>query len=470
MDEYDEYEFYSDDDLVPVDEIEEFDVREVTGKKETHEQFLDQIIKNVKETQQEKAKKEQYEWENLKEKANAKLLLYTKNELMAQLIRQIILSTLDQEFKKVMGIENTRRKLKRKKKTELHNRQKNFLFNCIRQQLGETPEEKAPVTYLDDKKRYFDDTINLVTDTGETLAFSNKDYEDFYKCANCGSENLELDEQLGFKTCKKCANRERLSTKFKQFVAYSHSGYSTGAKDMSKQILGFQLFIGGPIGFEMTKEHIARMMREYIETSGILFHSDESKMHSLVDNFKRKAVLMAKEEQETFTRKDLKMMAIRLIMDANPDFFQTNEIQKKQEILRAFNMDSKQEHELDTTETELQNLNAKMSEFEGKGGFMKTIKDINNFEKLKVALIMNQNPNLSKEWVIHGNLLSKPQLATIYMILKKKKQKEIIEMFEIAAKEITKRIQILQNPKTPYDKVFVKKLKKNKKVKDLLGI
>ena len=456
----DEY-FSDDDDLVPIDDIPEFTIE----KKQTPTQFLQQIQQKIQKEKQ-KEKIEKYQWDNLGEKALKKMKQYTdNNEIQAKLFFSIINATLDQTFKNIMGIEKTHLKLKRKKKTELQERQKNFLFNCIRKQFK---EETQP--YEHDKKLYFSTLTTIFNNKGETLNITDEESINLYKCQQCIEKpDLIIDFQKAKQTCPECGTEETLNPRLREFIAFSNMDqFSTGTKDVSKDILGFQLFIGGPMGFEFTKENIAKRMRDYLNTVGP-FWTDE-KIENTINTFKREANAM-KRKNEALKNQELKEKALKLIKDQNIEFYNKNP-NELLNLMRELKLDISTtiEENEENKEEELQRLNNAILKFNT--GYFDDIKNIEKFEEIKKVLITNQIKGLSEPIVIKRTILTKPQMAAIFWKIKKQQEKttqqEVADKFSIKPREITEFINTLQNPKEPMDRIFVKKIKRNPTVKKIL--
>lgn len=442
----DEY-YYSDDDLVPIECTESIDIYKETNEKKTQNQFLQDIITKRKQEKEETIIKTQYQWDNLQQTAMQKMKKYTK---YPELFFQIIESTLDQHFKKIMNIQNTQKTLKRKKKIELQERQKNFLFNCIRKQFNE-----SPLLLQEDKKLYFNTITTIINNKGETMYFNN---DNLYKCTQCNSDDVITNEQLGFQTCKQCGTEEIL--KGKQFVAHSELGrFSQGSKDMSKNILGFQYFIGGPIGFEYTKEHIAKMIKQYIESIETLWSNEE--IERIVATFKREANNAMKKNNAT-TKKDLKLIAINLIIKQNPSFYNDKPLNNKQhlqDLFQSFKVDVKNTKDIhNDDEQAIIKLNSDMEKL---NIYFNKIEHINTFVTIKQTLILNQRKGLSEELKVENNLLTPEQCAAIYRKITNEKQTDVATKFRVNTSDITSFIGTLENPKTPQDKLFVKQIRKN---------
>lgn len=444
-----DYEYLSDDDdLVPIDNIPEFTVQE----KQTPAQFLQNIQKTIQEKQTQEQLKE-YQWEKLEEKAQQKIKQYTNQP---DLFFSIIIATLDQTFKKVMGIEKTHIKLKRRKKTELQERQKNFLFNCIRQHFKEEPQ-----SYEHDKKLYFSTLTTIFNKEGETFNITDEESTNLYKCQQC-QQNLQINETLGRQTCPECGTEKDINPLLAEYITFSERDrFSTEAKDASKGILGFQLFMGGPMGFEFTKENIAKRMRDYLDTAGP-FWTDE-KIDKVVNTFKREAITM-KEKNEVLKNNKLKEKAVELIEKERPEVYEEGS-RESLNLKRELKLDISTKTEKNEEE-ELQRLNNAILTFNT--GYFEDIENIEKFKKVKEILITNQIKGLSEPIVIKRTILTKPQMAAIFWKIKKTTQQEVANKFGIKSTKITEFINILQNPQEPMDKIFVKKIKRNKTVKEIL--
>lgn len=361
-----EYEDFFEDDLEEDDE-------------EDYETLIQELIQNKEKQNKEKQNEEK---QTIKKST-------TKPDIKLKIIEKILIK----HFRRQLQLFS--KKTSRKKRIELQNTIKNYLFNCIRKHYNEPTK-----TYKEDKEKYFKNTATLITDKKEIINFP---------ICSCDNPDMILTSNSTI-TCKNCGEQLDLQPTQTTFVQQHHN--IVGTKDK----LGW-------FWEKRNKEDIVKsLMREYLEESPFVYSQEEIEAH------------LKKLKENNKSLKELKKEAFNIIQNQRPDVFQ-NDYNRKI-LAQKLKLDITILNEIGKPK----NINEKSIDFI----FLKNVKkdsQLNEFKKWKQFYKGQEIDDIKKAFILWKSL-GINQNEAITLINKDIKQKDLSNENKKVQKEKKKLIKL----------------------------
>jgi hypothetical protein len=353
-------------------------------------------------------------------KSMSNLLTYfnTGNKPIVHIFYNFIQGSMSKHFQNVDSKNN---KTSKNNVYIIETRKKNFLFNCIRNQLLSPRQD-----YKSDYNKYFKkiQVLPQFTNKLNKIAVINKNI-----CPVCGSDNVIIADQLI--TCRTCGAVTQTEATGTSFMTGGNVGSIGGTAAVQLTKGGKKFFLSdNELGNEGLIDRIVKYITDYFETRP---ESDEF-VSSVIESFKTFArrQIATHESYYKLISLDLKLKAINIIVNKDPSFFQ-NKFEYVIDLLKSFKIDNTLANTIIGPDIFkdiiLVDLSSKISDK------WKT-EQLNLFNNIILKLILASNNKLIGKWKINRlEDLSITQIAALYYLIvninTKITQKEVANIFNI---------------------------------------